>query len=594
MDVESLAVSKINSMVARCAHLKAFISVNDKTPFTDGHIDLYEGVPQSKATWRGRVSVQVKGRTAHGRKSSTPTHSIPRTDLLAYQADSGVLFFYVTVSANGADQTAYYAILSPFSIEAILNGGSNQQASFSIPMKKLPSTPRDIQAIVGLALKTREQHVSQGFDPLLLEHLASFTVHTASPLDLKSPVTLTSGVADFALVLNTSDGLSIPVGGELQIFPHEYVQRYVDVPVGSGGVVYDGAKVQRLNPETVEIVLSEGLRLVFETSNGNQVTTAHLVLEKTLGGRLKSIEFFTALLDTHAVEIDGVATPFSIVRTDEHAGLRAHLEGLSSLGELFARLGVDTTLIQVDHIDEAQRRQLSVLYRAFVRGEEIVDPSARISRVVQTIGQWELMFLILEGSTQNSWRLIDPFTVDVRQQFSWNPDGSIDERVPVTAYDIVEPEHVGRVLNMRLDSIVGAYEAIADCPRINWLANERVLALISAADCTPERSDCLLEAADTLNNWLLTQENGEPHHLINHWQISWRRGELSVDERHAIRQLKRNSARAAGDTASVLEVACALLLGEAEEVEDLLASVSSDDRRNLARWPIWRLRDSAQ
>lgn len=43
MDVESLAVSKISGMLARCPQLKAVIATNDKTPFTDGYIDIYGG-----------------------------------------------------------------------------------------------------------------------------------------------------------------------------------------------------------------------------------------------------------------------------------------------------------------------------------------------------------------------------------------------------------------------------------------------------------------------------------------------------------------------------------------------------------------------
>lgn len=89
MDVEALAVAKIGGMLARCQHLKAFIPTNDKTPFTDGHIDLYTGLRQSKADWRGRVPIQVKGRTRRSKKTSSPTHPITRTDLRAYQNDAG-------------------------------------------------------------------------------------------------------------------------------------------------------------------------------------------------------------------------------------------------------------------------------------------------------------------------------------------------------------------------------------------------------------------------------------------------------------------------------------------------------------------------
>lgn len=110
-------MSKISNMVARCPHLKAFIATNDKTPFTDGYIDLYAGLRQSKADWRGRVSIQVKGRTLRSKKGSSPTHPIARTDLVAYQRDSGVLFFVVGVDPKSSRCTP----TTPFSPHSLSN-----------------------------------------------------------------------------------------------------------------------------------------------------------------------------------------------------------------------------------------------------------------------------------------------------------------------------------------------------------------------------------------------------------------------------------------------------------------------------------------
>lgn len=590
MDVESLAVSKVNTMIARCSHLKAFITVNDKTPFTDGYIDLYNTIRQSKADWRGRVTVQVKGRTISARKGTPPAHSIPRADLLAYQMDSGVLYFVVTVHGKSSVCTPYYALLSPFRIAALLRGASGDQATVPVPLTRLPSAPKEIESIVALSLKTREQSTSIGFDPMLFDHFASFTVHTASELALDGPVTLAPDVSDFALALNTTDGLSILVGGELRIFPAEYVERKADIRIASGGVVYRGAVVKRVDVESFEVVLSEGLRLVFRTYPGNQSATVHLSLESSLAGRLKSIAFFTALLDTQAIDIDGTSSPFKITQGGDDRSLRSHLGVLRELGELVEALGMDPGLIDLNQIDEMQSAQLGVLHRAFVECKEIRDPSLRASRVIQKMGSWEVMFLITSGSAPDSWRFVDPFSLDSGRTFAWSSDEDDDERIDITSYDLVDVLHLGRVLNMRLDSIVGAYEAIADRPNTSWLANQRVLDLISAADSTEERKDELLGAAAALNDWLLAQDGREVHHLLNHWQILWRRGGLSLEHRTAIRSLKRDILSGKVMHSMGSEVACALLLGDQEEVEELLAGLSNEDRKRLEDWPIWRLR----
>ncbi|WP_349867604.1 hypothetical protein [Leifsonia sp. WHRI 6310E] len=245
MDVEALAVSKITGMLARCPHLQAFISTNDKTPFTDGYIDLYSGLHRSKKEWRGRVTVQVKGRSARS-KGSRSTYAVAKTDLLAFQRDSGVLYFVISIDKKSGKRTPYYSLLSPYAIEWMLQEADADRDSVSVPLRKLPNDPGRIESLVDLALKTRDQNITIGFDPVLFTRLESFTVHTASNLgldELDGPLTLSPGTADFALVLNTTDGLSIPLGGQFQILPHEYVWRHADISLRSGGITYQGVEL---------------------------------------------------------------------------------------------------------------------------------------------------------------------------------------------------------------------------------------------------------------------------------------------------------------------------------------------------------------
>ncbi|WP_242498631.1 hypothetical protein [Nocardioides ganghwensis] len=591
MDIEALAVSEINQVIARCPHLKAFISMNDKTPFTDGHVDLYSGLRQSKSDWAGRVPVQVKGRTRRMSKQPKLTHPIARPDLLAYQKDSGVLYLVVAVDPTTTRCTPYYALLSPFAIDSILREVPRTQRQVSVPLKRLPSDPDELERLFALALRTRDQNVAQGFDPILLQRIESFTVHAASELNFDAPVFLAPGASDFALVLHTTDGLSIPLDGHLQIFPADYVERTVEVQIGSGQTTYDAAAVKRIDNVTFEARLSDGLKLSFRSDLGRLSANVTLTLERTLPGRLKTLEFFTALLDTQVITIKGNPSRVEITPAGDESWLRNHRDYLRSLTDLFQYLGVDSHLVEPDQIDQTQARQLQVLHRAFVRGEEIADPSANTARVLQKVGPWHLLFLMSAGSAPAKWKFSDPFSLDGRQQFRWSAsEKGIDESMPVTAYDIVDDEHLATMLNMRLGAIVGAYKAIADFPSTFNLANHRVLALISAADASEIRRHELLDAASRLNDWLLAEQNDQAHHHINGWQIDVRRRELSTRERGEIRELKRKIARSGTDSAIQFEVACALLLGDAEEVEYLIGQLEESELQQMQEWPIWRLR----
>ncbi|MEI3848628.1 MULTISPECIES: hypothetical protein [unclassified Microbacterium] len=591
MDIEGLAVSRVTVVIGRCPRLHPTVTSNDKTPFTDGHIDLYHKPKKTKVNWAGRVDVQVKGRSLAPKRRPPETFPISRTDLLAYQQNSGVLYFVVWVnSKTGKAAATMYALLSPFAIAQLFRDTSDDQATISVPVRKFPNDPNEIHRLIEVALKTRQQNVSTGFDPALFERVESITVFPAVDLDLTEPVTLKPVQNDFALVLNTVDGMSVPFDGMLELVPPEYLPRRVAMSVGSGDVRYDSVVTQRLDATSYSVELSEGLRFVVHGTGPDGTTNVNVTLESTLRGRLKSLQFFAALLDTRAIEFDGRRMPFEVKRGDDTTDMRAHLRTLEQLVELLERLGVDIDLIDPNDIDDAQAKQLHFLYRAFVQGEEIVDTSSEIARATQRVGAWDLMFLVTPGADDRHWRLVDPFAPETGHQFRWSADEESGGRtIPITAYDTVEPEYLTTVLNMRLDRIVNAYEEIADFETTRPLANQRVLELTRAADSSPVRSLDLLRGAEALNEWLIAQEGETPTNLLNRWQILARQGPLAADVVRDIRRLKRQITVNNGGTVDTLEVACAILIGDADEVADLLAQLPENDVTTMKDWPIWKL-----
>jgi len=303
----------------------------------------------------------------------------------------------------------------------------------------------------------------------------------------------------------------------------------------------------------------------------------------------RTVGFFGALIDTQTLEINGKPSPFVITKDAEAPEMRKHLAALKDLQMLFEALAVDTRLVDLSEISDAETEQLGMLYRAIARGEEITNPAWEVSRVLQTLGRWKLMLLISPGSAHERWRIIDPFSAEVRQQFRWSSSEDGEEnRIPITAYDIVEAEHLPTVLNLRLDSMVGAYEALADFPSTLGLANQRVLALLTAADECIERQAEYLDGAERLNEWVISEDMA-PHHPINRWQIAARRAGLSAEQRTAVRDFRREVVRNGSENRVELEMACEILLGDAESVDDLHRQLPDARYTEFQKWPIWQL-----
>lgn len=586
-DVELLAVSKITELVARCPHLAAQIASNDKTPFTDGHIDVYEGLSRSKADWRGRVDVQVKGRKVKGLLATFP---VARTDLLAFQSNSGVLYFVVTIHPKTLKRTAYYAVLSPFGIEGLLAKADPDQKTISIPLTTLTSDPTKLESVVALALNTKRQNTSMGFDPALFDQIASLTVHSVSDLSFDGPLTLDSSRLDVALEMTTTNGMQVPLGGRLEILPADYAQRSVAFQIRCGDITYNECLVRRLDSARVEVALAGGLTIIFKAEAGVQTSSFTLTLAGNFADELKALEFFSAVKTTRTIALEGRESTYEMSEEDEDDSLERQLRFMRRLQELFILLDVDTTLIDLEDVSDAQLRELMNFYRSLIEGEEPSNKTGEISRFVVRIADWHLMFLLLPGSAEGCWRLVDPFDAAAPHMYRYDDkDDPSRAGVPVTVYDTIEDEYLPTVLNLRLSAIVDAYEALIDQPTTLHLANLRVIALISAADDAGLRKGALLAAAQELNDWLIAQDRDLDRHYLNRYQILWRTGSLTADDLAAIREMKRQQARIGDSQSLEFEIACALLLDDAGEVAHLEKQLAPDRLAMMEAWPIWHL-----
>jgi len=413
VDVEALAVAKIQAMIARCPHLKPFIASNDKTPFTDGHIDVYSGLGQKKTDWLGRVTVQVKGRSHSGKQPAQISFSISRIDLLGFQRDSGVLYFYVAVDKRGRC-TPYYALLSPFTIEHFLNSAPATQGSISVVFKRFPNQPVEIERIVALALKTRDQRTSLGFDSDVFQRMKSLTVYSAIDLNLSAPLRLAPDELDYALELTTEGGLTLPLSGELHIYPQTYMEQSTDIAIGAGGVTYERVSTRRIDAETVEVRLGPAVTLTMRENETQRIWNVSYTAPGNFVDRLKATRFLVGLIEKQGVEINGAASPLGGA-TGDVAGyldeLHGHLSTLGELDELFDHLGVDSALVDLDEISGDAFNWLKALHRAFIGGEELRNESGDTARGLVHLGRWAVMLMTVRGSQPDTWRYIDPSTL---------------------------------------------------------------------------------------------------------------------------------------------------------------------------------------
>jgi hypothetical protein len=596
MDVEALSVAAVVKVIGLCPRLTSYIAQNDKTPFTDGHIEVYGGPAKNNSSRVGRVHVQVKGRTVKRLTGRKRIWSVERKNLLAYKKDSGVLYLVVDVEETTGRCIIYYAILSPFKIQNLLDAADSTSAKLSVPIKVLPDELAEVDAIVRLSLETRNQHPDDGFDPVLFGQADGITVGGLSGLDLDVPQKLDPGVDDITVTIHTVAGMTVHVPGVLEFLPADYSQRPIDFTIGSGGITYVEGMRQRLDPETLAISLPDGLTMTLKQGPKQRTINFAYGLEGSLAARLRAVRFLRGIDATQAVELNGSSVPLGVLtRVDTTSSLQVALDELTRWAEFFEMLHVDTEFVEPANIGEEEHQQLRAIRRAIVGGEEASGIAGGTGFVFQPLGPWGIVILLGHGESEGKWTLRDPFSSEYTRRLWAKPEYEDAEPHPVTPYEVVaESDRLPDMLNLRLGNIVDAYESIADFPDTTLpRANRMVLQLIRAADVREARRAEFLDAAMRLNAWLVSKEGPEIRHRINGWQIEHRTGGLTGSDLKSIRALKREiSLCDSFELSREAEICCAILLGDSEETEFLAARLAPEELASMKAWPIWNLSSS--
>lgn len=595
-DIEELAVGAVKNALAYCPRLKSEILANDKTPITDGHIDLYEGVSRKVSGLLGRVPVQVKGRTHAGKKTyakSALTFSVDLSVLAYFRDNQGGVYFYVAVDPDARQQKVFYANMIPFKLDRLLKGLRPGQKSASIQLRELPAESEKVERIIDLAWRARKQDVDQGANPLAIRDGVGLTIYSADGVDLSRPTTLSLDETDFAVVMHTTDGLNLHVDIDLQITPQSYVAQVRDIETSCGGVTYPQVTVRQLDEASLEILLGPLIRFVIRETTREMNLTVALSSASSLVDQLDAMDFFIAAHRGSPIRIDDREYSPSSMPAPPDNELTGRRELVRRMKEVADALGIDPSVIDASTIDDQQASTITRLHDSIVHGAEVHADDGGAGRFDLPFGRANTVLMVLPGESENMWRFINVFDIANRGLFKLYGTAENGELVEVegTAYEGLEEDELAVTANLQLQTIVEAYAALDSRERALGLVTPKVLQLLLAADNPVAiQSEQLLRAAEDLNDWLIAESSEtDAVHLINRWQMRSRRGLLDDDDRSAIRGERRRALRSNESNADEIDACCAILLGDPEDIEDSFDALTPEKRADVESWPIWHL-----
>lgn len=589
---EQRAVLVIKSAILDTKNLLPYFDENDKTPFTDGFIDLHRpgSNVRKKSNFDKRVSVQIKGRAIPTSGKIPKRFRIKKVDLNGFLEVKGALYFVVFISEDGSEKTPHFIALNPFKIMNALDKANPRSDSVPFPLTPLPGDINAMEAVVKFLANAQSEDPSLGFDPILMEQVTEFTISSTKPIDLSKPLTLAYEDTDFSARMKTSGGMNVPLSGEFRVFPATYNWHPLDVPVTAGSFSYDDAQIRQVSDSMAEIKLGAGITLEVPIDSESEATGKIQVSPRmTFDGWRHDVGFFDALLETGFFEIGHGAFHFQGVDSSQFDQHRAEFQFIDKMAMLFAFLDINTSLLSFRDIGPKNTSALSALYGHLIEGKPPSNPNQESGRIHVALGVWRIELIATKDTHDGAIRYRGLFDSDLSGHFFTRADSESDY-APFTPYEAMSAADFSRTLNLNLGNIASSFESASSRPEITTSATNTILALLTAADITPDRRTEFLEAASSLCDWLQGSDNGEAHFAINQTQIIARQRELTFEERREIRQLRASLRASPEDENTRLAItSCAILLRDYEELELCIEGLSKEELERLHTWPIWHL-----
>lgn len=595
---EVKATNYIREMANEAQTLNPFIADGDSVPITDGHIDVHSSNDLINKTFLGSVEVQVKARSRkEGTKPPKTFRGFQRADLEAQKAKGGILLLVVDLVSHGQGKYevagTYYNDLSISRLNKILNKMAPTVKHPSVRIKPLSEeSPTALRQLLEFALETQTTTQAVSFETIDSRKIAALEYRSISSNDVKRPTMVDPESDDDSIVIMVMrDGARLRLDSLVRIIPGDYLPVRREGRIECDGAVYDSAEFRRIDDDTAQVKLSAGLQLNVGITEGHNSLKATIRLDDNLMERKRDLTFYLGMSAGHNLSLDDQElTPETSIQEEMHEW-QSHLQVLNELATDLASLGADPHLVDLTQLTEEQWEMLGYIHHLLNGGtprEVGVDGPYRMRVMVGELG----LELVIIPSSDSRSASVHPITSPDLPLRILQMNG--DQYEQVTPYDALDNEWFPRIINLNLSQIVKAYSTIESSPSTTTRANGTILRLILASDNYPDRSHTLLEAADRLNEWVITTDGETTISILNRLQIVRRRRQLTVGEQRAVRQAEYQAQETPHMVRRTeVQIGCALLLGDTAKADFLIDKLEPEHQSTIRSWPIWRLRDVA-
>lgn len=582
---ETLSVNAVRDSIMMTDHLDQFIPDNDREPFWDGAVYIYEHKEHVKENFRGRMPVQVKGTENDDFSKDEITFPISTTDLRGYLADGGAIYFVVYIGSNGLRRKIYYIELTPIRIRIILGEAKNQNTK-NVKLSVFPDDNDKKTTIFMNCLQNCKKQSSFADAHLfsleelqeqgLLENITIPFVGVGIKNDLQTALVSN----DFYLYANIR-GSSIPQ--PLEILPqdvqsHQEVAALVTI---KGRVFYNKVRIVE-NRENIKFVFgssltftmaqkSKKMRISYKNSDDIRVISVDL-------------DFILTCIDNGYFEINGQKIPIKCKKTNfpkfDIEEQRNVLSFAKKAVAVLDVLGCKKKLF-TNFLGDEDCRNLHRLYDALVENKPVKGLKKDLPKVcVMKVGNLNFIIVLHHIEGDEGTYIIDDF---FGAKLVATYQGNNDERLPISQYAILKTEDFLRADNLKCELFFPSFKEIERHEETFERANCFMLDLLLAYDRSQNQS--ILNAAHEFASWILADSGDSvPANIkmLNMLQVIKRMRAFTEEETKTLYQITADR-----EASNSVIVGAFLLLGQQLPAEMYFCKMEATEQEEFVKYPIY-------
>lgn len=590
-DVERAAVGMLNSLMLTAPLLEDHLNVNDKTPFTDGHVDLYSDPSRTKSDFIGRVNIQVKGASLGKKEREPKSFNLDVVDLAGYEKLAPVVLFVGYFSrVSLLDGTLKYAILNRFRISEMTSSLGPSQKSVAVETRVIEHGGDQLQKIFDLAWAARSE-IKLSTDNLLIgDGGGELRLLSSDDIDLSRPFSLKRRTDNFLLLGRDLDGDDVVLDGDFEVLPSDYIEHEILIESSTRTIQFDRIRRVRISPKKVRSTLGSGISIELDEGESGWSVSFNLTGCGSLLDRWKDAVFFSEAMASSGFSFGGNFIEFGGDPNGSLSELDVQVRELTDLVDACSVLGVDPARVDYESVIRAQAETMVELARSIQRGQPPVLDIAESTRFRLRLGTGAVEVLVLKDESEGELKIVDYFGDD--ESYIYATDLSVDGEASygrATPFDLLTVEDFCVLLNVPLERVVSFYEKLPDVELASQLADQVALKLLLAADSDAEQSATFLDASFALFEWSRGKEEPTARQKVNDLQVVRRRRPLTEQETREVRGLRDIFSQGVEESDSLGALAACVLLEDHDDVKYRMDALTEKQVDLFKSWPIYSL-----